>query len=128
MIKPCFITLAVERACPGACACWHTYDNICTATPAVIDFREVVDDLIETTSDEVCKLHFDHCLVSFEAHAKGSAEDSTFTKWCITNTILTEFFDKTIGNFKHTTVVPDILTHQHKLRMFLHGFIEACSD
>src|SRR6188768_3902307 len=104
MVKPGFITLTMKWACTSTCTARHSHHNICIATPAIIKFREVVDDLIETASHEIGKLHFNHALVTFKSSAECGTDNTAFTQRSITYSVFTIFSNEAIRDFKYAAV------------------------
>ena len=69
MEEPCFVALAMERSCCHTRAGGHAHHNVGMFMPSVMEFRQIINDLIESTSDEICKLHFNHGLPALHGKA-----------------------------------------------------------
>ena len=67
MNKPCLITLAVKRACANTSARRHANNNICILPPAIMNFSQVIDDLVKAHGNKIGKLHFHDTLKTFQA-------------------------------------------------------------
>jgi len=128
MEKPGFVGLGVKRACGRTGTGWHADDDIGLLSPAVMNFSEVVHDLVETHAHKVCKLHLDHGFVAFDREAKACADDGAFAKWGIAHSIASELGFEAIGNFENSSIFSDVLTHEDQVRIFFHGLTEPIAD
>ena len=61
------ITLAVKGPRTNARACWHADHYIGRLSPAVMQLRQVVHDLVKANRHKIGKLHFHHALKTFKA-------------------------------------------------------------
>jgi len=67
MHKPGFIALGVKRTRAHAATGRHSYYHICLLAPAVMYLGQVVYNLVKTGRNKICKLHFHHAFVAFQA-------------------------------------------------------------
>ena len=65
MKEPGLIALGVKWTCACTCSRRHTHDHIGMLSPAVMQFCEVIDDLIKATGDKIGELHFHHSFEPF---------------------------------------------------------------
>ncbi|MDT4847864.1 hypothetical protein FQZ97_819390 [compost metagenome] len=79
MGKPCFIALRVERTCSYSGTSWHTHDYVGILPPAIMNFSEVIDDLVEAYRCKIGKLHFHHGFISFDGQPQCSTDNGTLT-------------------------------------------------
>src|SRR5580693_8806417 len=98
MNKPCFITLRMKGTRPNTCASWHTDYYVGLLVPAIVNFCKIINDLIKTYSNKVCKLHLHHALIPLQTESKGCSYNRTFAKWCIANPFFPKFFYKPLRN------------------------------
>src|SRR5688572_23445200 len=106
-------------------ACRHADHDICVLPPAVMDLRQVVDNLVKAYCYKISKLHFHHGLKSFQRHTEAGAYDGTFTKRCITHPLFSKCLYKTFRDLECTTIFRNILSHQHKVLMLLHALVQT---
>ena len=125
MDKPRFVALRMKWASCRARASRHAHHNICFLAPAPVHFGQIIDNLIETNTHEIGKLHLYHCLHARNAQAQTGANDGRFAKWCVAHAVFAKSGNKAFGNFKSATVFGDILPHEHELRMLLHGHAQT---
>ena len=128
MGKPGLVALRMEWPCTHAATGRHTNDNIGICAPAIVEFRQVVDDLVKTTGHKIGKLHFHHGFITFQAKSERCTHDGRFTKRGIPDPPFPKFFGKTIGYFKHAPIIRYVLSHQNEIVVPLHGSAEAVRD
>src|SRR6516165_3111721 len=123
MHKPGFITLRMKGTCPYTCPGGHPDNNLSRLSPPIMNFSEVIYNLIKAFGDKIRKLHFHNRFESLQAHPQCRANDSAFTKWRITHSGPSEFFNKTFCYFKSSAIFRNVLSHQNKILMFLHALV-----
>ena len=125
MKKPGLIGLGMERACGNSRARGHSNDHIGFLSPSVMDFCQVIHNLIEPYRDKVCKLHLHHGFITFYGKPQCRPDNGTFAKWRISHPISTKFIFESISNFKCPTIGANILAHQNKIGIFFHGLPQS---
>src|SRR5437762_9501514 len=128
MYEPGFIALRMKRTRSNPAACWHTDDNIRVLPPAILNFCEVVDDLVESYSNKIRKLHFHHALESFQTQAEGGSHDCAFAKWRVPHSFISKLLNKSFGDLERTTIFGYVLAHQDQVGMFVHGLMQPFFD
>ena len=105
----------MKGSCPDTRSGWHADDDIGSLSPAVMNFGQVIYDLVKTDSRKIGKLHFHNRLISFQGKSQCGTYDGTFTKWRIAHPFSSEFFQKTFSNLKGTSIFRNILAHQDQI-------------
>ena len=125
MGKPSLVRLGVKRprTYPGPGR--HTDHNAGFLTPAIMDFGQIVDDLIEATGHKIRKLHFDHGPLACDGKAQSSANNRRFAERGVANPARPVTLHQSLGGFENPTVRAYILTHEDQSRVPFHGLIKA---
>ena len=128
MEEPRLGALAVVGACAHTAPCRHSDDDVRSLSPTPVNLCEVVDDLVEATSDEVAELHFHHGLLAGDRQTEAGADDGRFAQRGVAHALLSEGVHKSIGHFEDAAVRSDVLSHEYKAWMFLHACTQPFGD
>src|SRR6187431_882476 len=111
MHKPCFITLAVKWPGTYTATCWHPYHYVGILSPSVMQFCEVINDLVKTDCNKIGELHFHHRLITFQRKAQCCTNNGAFANGCIAHPGLSKCCCKTFCYFKSAAIFRNILSH-----------------
>ena len=90
-------------------------------------FSCLVDDLIKSWENIICKLHFCNWSCSSCCNSDSKSCDTLLREWCVKNSISTVLLIQPHGAPEHSSKL-DILAKNDSLVIFLHGQIERVSD
>src|SRR5688572_6083992 len=125
MNKPGFVALAMKRTCTYTATCGHPNNCIRILSPAVMNFCQVINDLVETNRNKIGELHFHHAFVSFQTQSQCRPYNGTFTNGSVPHSRLSKRFHKAFGYFKSAAILCNFLSHQYPVVMLLHGLMTA---
>ena len=128
MEEPSLIALAVEGACTYAGSGRHAHHHIGIFLPAVVQFGQVVHDLVEADCHKISELHFHHGLHAFDREAKRGTHNRGFAERGVAYPVLAKGFNKSFGHFEHPAVFGDVLAHEHQVVVRLHGLAQSVLD
>ncbi len=128
MGEPSLVALAVERTRRHTRTRRHADDHIGPLSPAVMDLRKIVAYLGHPFGNEIGKLHLHHGLHALHGEPEPCADNGRFAKRCIAYPLGSVTLLQTFGGLEHTPVGPDVLAHENKFRMRLHGLIQCLRD
>ena len=123
--EPRLVALAVEGAGGTARARGHPHHHVGILAPAVVAFGEVIHNLVEAAGHKIGKLHFDHALLTLDAQTQAHAHNGRLTQRRIPHPRLAKLGHEAFRDFKHPTVVGNVLTHEHEVGEALHTLLEA---
>src|SRR5688572_13031654 len=101
----------MKRTCSCSGSGRHTHHYISLLSPSPMCFRQVVNNLVKSFGNKICKLHFNHRLHSLHGQTQSSTNNGCFADWCVAYTGLSEFIYKPLGDFKGSTILGNVLTH-----------------
>src|SRR4249920_3249992 len=90
----------------------HAYHHIRRLTPAIMDFSQVIYDLVEANGRKIGKLHFHDRFKSFQRQPQRSTYNGTFTQRGIANAVMTKLVQKPFCDFKRPAIFSNILSHE----------------
>ena len=128
MKKPGFVGLGMEGASRYSSTCRHSYHHISILSPAVMDFGEVVHDLVKTHRNKIRELHLYHGFIAFDGKAQSSSDNGTFTKGRIPHPFSTKFIFETIRDFECPAISSYVLTHQYQIGVLFHGLSHSIGN
>src|ERR1051326_958640 len=115
MKEPGLITLRVKWSGRNARTRRHTHHHIGRLAPAPICLRKIITDLRDALRNKISELHFHHGLVPVNAQTQSCTEYRALAQWRIAYTLFPELFHKSFRDLEHSTVLRDILAHQHQV-------------
>src|SRR5437763_3440147 len=96
--------------------------------PAVVRFRDHVDNLVEGAADEIHELEFRDRPQASQRRAEGSADDGGLGNRCVNDPFRPEAVDEAVGNLEGTAVDADIFAEAEDSRIALHFFPDTLAD
>ena len=96
--------------------------------PAVVSFGNHVDDLVESTADEIHELELGHRTHAGERSAEGGADDGGFRDGSVNDALRPEAVDEAVGDFECAAVNANVLAQAEDGRVALHFLPDALAD
>ncbi len=128
MRKPGLITLRMKGPSPHTCSRRHSNYYRGRLAPAIMNFSQVIYNLIKPHRNKIGKLHFHHTGDSLECETNRNAYYGTFAQGCISNPMIAKFSGEPFRYFKCTPIFGNILTHQYQFRISFHALPERFAD
>src|SRR5688572_20041142 len=128
MEEPCFVALRMEGTSGCTRTGRHANNHIGILPPTPVRFREIIYNLVKTFGYEICELHFDHGLHSFNREAETSSNNSRLANRRVAHPFLPELFNKTFRYLKNASVFCNILSHQHEVVVLFHALSQTIAD
>src|SRR5687768_12446434 len=85
------------------------------APGAVVDLRNLRDDLIEGGIDEPVELDLTHRAVAPQGHAESCSHNAGFGQWRIDDPSVPEILLQGVGDAEDAAEPADVFTHDHDL-------------
>src|SRR5262245_60925871 len=130
MNEPGLRVLRMVKAAADVATAWRTYDNRHRGAAAIsiAKRRSLIDQLIETTRNEIGELHLGHGPVAALAGADTHADDRRLGNRRIDHPHLSELVVQALRHAKGAAVRTDVFTEHEHLRVAPHLLDERFAD
>ena len=126
--EPSFVTLRMKWSGGRACSRRHPHNHVCCLPPPPMRLCQVVDDLVESLCYKISKLHLNHRFHSFHGEPQACADNSSFTQRSISHAFLSKPRHESFGYLENSSVVSDVLSHQHQVLVALHALPKSITN
>ncbi len=118
------------------CSCWaveaseynSSTENACAH---VRSFSTAVDDMIDSLKGEVPCHVLNDGLESHERGSNGKSSETSFSDWCVSDSVSSVLINKALCDFVGTLILPNFLTDDKSFgivsQLFIKGRVQSLS-
>src|SRR5699024_7065843 len=122
------LRMVLRRADAAAVGHPDDHRDAFLAQGAVVQLRDLGDDLVVGREDEGVELDLDDRAVAADGHADRGADDAGLGQRGIDDSLRTEVLLQTFGDAEDTAELADVLADEDDLRVVLHGLAHSGGD